>query len=95
MNIFEAIREIQNSLADAHAEIARLREARDSKRGFDPLELDRFTRLQELTRIMAESVGDVQTVHQSLLHENELEIFVVAHVIQVRCVYVQVRQILC
>ncbi len=38
------------------------------KDGFDPLEFDRFTRFQELTRLMAESVNDVQTVHQSLLH---------------------------
>jgi chemosensory pili system protein ChpA (sensor histidine kinase/response regulator) len=34
---------------------------------FDPLEFDRFTRLQELTRMMAESVNDVATVHQNLL----------------------------
>ena len=35
--------------------------------GFDPLELDRFTRFQELTRMMAESVNDVATVQQNLL----------------------------
>jgi len=35
-------------------------------REFDPLEFDRFTRLQELTRMMAESVGDVASVQQSL-----------------------------
>ncbi len=35
---------------------------------FDPLEMDRYTRLQELTRMMAESVNDVTTVQQSLLH---------------------------
>ena len=35
---------------------------------FDPLEMDRYTRLQELTRFMAESVGDVTTVQQNLLH---------------------------
>ena len=35
---------------------------------FDPLELDRYTRLQELTRMMAESVNDVTTVQQNLLH---------------------------
>ena len=34
---------------------------------FDPLELDRFTRFQELTRFMAESVNDVATVQQGLL----------------------------
>jgi chemosensory pili system protein ChpA (sensor histidine kinase/response regulator) len=33
---------------------------------FDPLEFDRFTRFQELTRLMAESVGDVATVEQNL-----------------------------
>lgn len=36
-------------------------------REFDPLEFDRFTRLQELTRMMAESVSDVATV-QTALH---------------------------
>ena len=35
--------------------------------GFDPLEFDRFTRFQELTRMMAESVNDVSTVQQNLL----------------------------
>jgi chemosensory pili system protein ChpA (sensor histidine kinase/response regulator) len=34
---------------------------------FDPLEFDRFTRFQELTRFLAESVNDVATVQQSLL----------------------------
>ena len=33
---------------------------------FDPLEFDRFTRLQELTRMMAESVNDVGSVQQNL-----------------------------
>ncbi|WP_188395774.1 hybrid sensor histidine kinase/response regulator [Oxalicibacterium flavum] len=36
------------------------------EREFDPLEFDRFTRLQELTRMMAESVSDVGTVQQTL-----------------------------
>lgn len=39
----------------------------EAKEDFDPLELDRFTRFQELTRMMAESVNDVGTVQQSLL----------------------------
>ncbi len=34
---------------------------------FDPLEFDRFSRLQELTRLMAESVNDVSTAQDSLL----------------------------
>ena len=33
---------------------------------FDPLEFDRFTRFQELTRMMAESVNDVKTLQQNL-----------------------------
>jgi chemosensory pili system protein ChpA (sensor histidine kinase/response regulator) len=34
---------------------------------FDPLEFDRFTRFQELTRMLAESVNDVATVQQNML----------------------------
>jgi chemosensory pili system protein ChpA (sensor histidine kinase/response regulator) len=41
--------------------------AAESARQFDPLEFDRFTRFQELTRMMAESVNDVATAQQSLL----------------------------
>ncbi len=37
------------------------------EREFDPLEFDRFTRLQELTRMMAESVDDVASFHESLV----------------------------
>jgi chemosensory pili system protein ChpA (sensor histidine kinase/response regulator) len=36
------------------------------EREFDPLEFDRFTRLQELTRMMAESVNDVEAFHEGL-----------------------------
>ena len=44
---------------------------------FDPLELDRFSRMQELTRFLAESLGDVITLHQGLqknIDETELAI---------------------
>ena len=34
---------------------------------FDPLEFDRFTRLQELTRFVTESINDVATVQQHML----------------------------
>jgi chemosensory pili system protein ChpA (sensor histidine kinase/response regulator) len=51
---------------------ARVSLAKDHADQFDPLEFDRFTRLQELTRFMNESVHDVQTVQQSMLeHLNE------------------------
>ncbi|GGC82512.1 hybrid sensor histidine kinase/response regulator [Undibacterium terreum] len=42
------------------------RMALSGDREFDPLEFDRFTRLQELTRMMAESVSDVATVQNNL-----------------------------
>jgi chemosensory pili system protein ChpA (sensor histidine kinase/response regulator) len=46
---------------------ARISLAKDNAEQFDPLEFDRFTRLQELTRFMNESVHDVHTVQQSML----------------------------
>jgi chemosensory pili system protein ChpA (sensor histidine kinase/response regulator) len=45
---------------------SRMALAKDSAAGFDPLEFDRFTRVQELTRMMAESVNDVATVQRNL-----------------------------
>ncbi len=45
---------------------AHLATSQDDER-FDPLEFDRYTRLQELTRLMAESVNDVATAQESLL----------------------------
>ena len=45
---------------------SRLAQTKDTSQAFDPLEFDRFTRLQELTRMMAESVNDVATVQRNL-----------------------------
>ena len=45
---------------------SRLALSRETAHGFDPLEFDRFTRVQELTRMMAESVNDVATIQRSL-----------------------------
>jgi chemosensory pili system protein ChpA (sensor histidine kinase/response regulator) len=45
---------------------SRLAQTKDSAQSFDPLEFDRFTRVQELTRMMAESVNDVATVQRNL-----------------------------
>ncbi len=44
----------------------RMEAARAAAQDFDPLEMDRFTRFQELTRMMAESVADVATVQRGL-----------------------------
>ena len=45
---------------------SRLEAAKAASQAFDPLEFDRFTRFQELTRMMAESVNDVATVQRTL-----------------------------
>ncbi len=44
----------------------RIEAAKAAAQAFDPLEMDRFTRFQELTRFMAESVNDVATLQRSL-----------------------------
>ncbi len=45
---------------------SRIEAAKAASQAFDPLEMDRFTRFQELTRMMAESVNDVATVQRSV-----------------------------
>ena len=45
---------------------SRMEAARAASEEFDPLEFDRYTRLQELTRMLAESVNDVATVQRTL-----------------------------
>jgi chemosensory pili system protein ChpA (sensor histidine kinase/response regulator) len=57
------VREIEIQ-ADSQIQSRMVNEAAE---GFDPLEFDRFTRFQELTRGIAEGVNDVATVQQSLL----------------------------
>jgi chemosensory pili system protein ChpA (sensor histidine kinase/response regulator) len=46
---------------------SRLSVLEERDRDFDPLEFDRYTRLQELTRMMAESLNDAASIQQSLL----------------------------
>jgi chemosensory pili system protein ChpA (sensor histidine kinase/response regulator) len=51
----------------AETQIAsRIEAAKATSQEFDPLEMDRFTRFQEVTRMMAESLNDVATVQRSL-----------------------------
>jgi len=45
---------------------SRLTQDKDSQQDFGPLEFDRFTRVQELTRMMIETVNDVATVQRTL-----------------------------
>lgn len=46
---------------------SRMSTLQEAHQEFDPLEFDRFTRLQELTRMIAESVNDVSTIQQGIL----------------------------
>jgi chemosensory pili system protein ChpA (sensor histidine kinase/response regulator) len=46
---------------------SRKTEMEERNREFDPLEFDRYTRLQELTRMMAESLHDVLSIQQTLM----------------------------
>ena len=45
---------------------SRLSVLEEGKGDYDPLEFDRYTRLQELTRLMAESLNDVVSIQQGL-----------------------------
>ncbi|HEX2197841.1 MAG TPA: Hpt domain-containing protein [Burkholderiales bacterium] len=45
---------------------SRLSVLEERRSDFDPLEFDRYTRLQELTRLMAESLNDVIAIQQGL-----------------------------
>ncbi|MRW92738.1 response regulator [Duganella sp. FT80W] len=64
-NLGRLRRQLREVEMQAESQIAS-RMAISSDREFDPLEFDRFTRLQELTRMIAESVNDVASFHESL-----------------------------
>ncbi len=58
------LREIE---IEAETQIAsRTKELETHAEKFDPLEFDRFTRMQEVTRFLAESLNDVNTLHLGL-----------------------------
>ncbi len=46
---------------------SRLSVLEERQSDYDPLEFDRYTRLQELTRLMAESLNDVLSIQQALV----------------------------
>ncbi len=67
------IREIE--IASEGQMQSRIKEQEEHGAKFDPLEFDRFTRMQELTRFLAESLSDVITLQQGLqknIDESEL-----------------------
>ncbi|MDP3083610.1 MAG: response regulator, partial [Rubrivivax sp.] len=60
-------RQLRDIELQADSQIAsRMEAAKAAAQTFDPLEMDRFTRFQELTRFMAESVNDVATLQRGL-----------------------------
>ncbi len=60
-------RQLRDIELQAETQIStRLEAAKAAAQAFDPLEMDRFTRFQELTRFMAESVNDVGTLQRGL-----------------------------
>jgi chemosensory pili system protein ChpA (sensor histidine kinase/response regulator) len=60
-------RQLRDIEVAAETQIAtRIEAAKAQSQAFDPLEMDRFTRFQELTRFMAESVNDVATLQRGL-----------------------------
>ena len=66
-NLERLRRQLRDIELQAETQIAsRMEAAKAASQAFDPLEFDRFTRFQELTRMMAESVNDVATVQRSL-----------------------------
>ena len=66
-NLERLRRQLRDLELQAESQIAsRMEAAKAASQEFDPLEMDRFTRFQELTRMMAESVNDVATVQRGL-----------------------------
>lgn len=71
-DLTESVTRLRNYLRELEIEAetqlqSRLSILQESNENFDPLEFDRFTRLQELTRMIAESVNDVATIQYGLL----------------------------
>jgi chemosensory pili system protein ChpA (sensor histidine kinase/response regulator) len=66
-NLERLRRQLRDLELQAETQISsRIEAAKAAAQTFDPLEMDRFTRFQELTRMMAESVNDVATVQRGL-----------------------------
>jgi chemosensory pili system protein ChpA (sensor histidine kinase/response regulator) len=71
-DLSESIARLRSQLREVEVQAdsqmqSRLSVIEERDRDFDPLEFDRYTRLQELTRLMAESLQDAASIHQSLL----------------------------
>ncbi len=72
IDLTDSVMRLNNQLREMEIEAdsqlqSRMAHLKDVNEVFDPLEFDRYTRLQELTRMMAESVNDVVTIQHNLL----------------------------
>lgn len=72
LDLTESVFRLRNHLRELEIEAesqlqSRMTHLQEANETFDPLEFDRFTRLQELTRMLAESVNDVSTIQHGLL----------------------------
>jgi len=67
----DSISRLRNQLREIEVQAdsqmqSRLAVSDEQSREYDPLEFDRYTRLQELTRLMAEGLADVVSIQQTL-----------------------------
>jgi chemosensory pili system protein ChpA (sensor histidine kinase/response regulator) len=77
-NFKQSLQDLNESIERLHGQLreieiqaetemqSQIAQQQSHEQSFDPLEFDRFTRFQELTRLMAESVDDVMTVQKNL-----------------------------
>ena len=70
-DLSESVARLRNQLREVEVQAdsqmqSRLSVMEEKDREFDPLEFDRYTRLQELTRLMAESLSDVTSIQEAL-----------------------------
>ncbi|MCD6681098.1 MAG: Hpt domain-containing protein [Burkholderiaceae bacterium] len=75
----QALQDLTENVSRLHAQLreveiqaesqiqTRIAHQKETKAEFDPLEFDRYTRFQELTRMLAESVNDVATVQTNAM----------------------------
>ena len=68
--IDEQMRRLDN---ETEAQMLFRREAQtNDDEHFDPLEMDRFTEIQQLSRQLSEAINDLKNVQETLAHENAL-----------------------
>ncbi|RIK91045.1 MAG: hybrid sensor histidine kinase/response regulator, partial [Burkholderiales bacterium] len=75
----QALQDLTENVTRLHAQLreveiqaesqiqTRIAQQKETRADFDPLEFDRYTRFQELTRMLAESVNDVATVQTNAM----------------------------